>query len=330
VNVSGRSVIGKDYPLSLAGTARHARRWTGFTRQLRRAAPFLVIASPGILFVLIFNYVPLYGILIAFEDFSITKGILESPWVGLKNIEFFVRSGALERIVPNTILLNLLFLVTGTAAALVIALALNEVRSKLLKRVSQSLMFLPYFVSWVVVSMMMQSFLSGEHALVNQWLRGLGLGEVNWYQDSGVWPGLLAVMRIWKGAGYQSVIYLAVLTAVPNELYEAAEIDGASRVQLATHISLPYLVPTVSILTLLAVGSIFRGDFGMIYALVGDNPLLFRTTDVIDTYVFRALRTLGDLGMAAAVSLAQSVAGFVAVLIANWVTGRYLEGGALF
>jgi putative aldouronate transport system permease protein len=280
--------------------------------------------------VFVFSYVPLYGILIAFKDFNVVKGILDSPWVGFKNFEFFLKSGALGRIVPNTIALNVLFIVASTASAVLISLTLNEIRLRFFKRVAQSLMFLPYFVSWIVVSMMVQSFLSGQNALVNKVLVSLGFQEVSWYQDASVWPPLLALLRVWKYAGYESVIYLAVITSIPDDIYEAGRIDGASSAQLAFRITLPLLIPTMAILTLLAVGNIFRGDFGMIYALVGDNSLLYSTTDVIDTYVFRALRTLGDFGMAAAVGLAQSVAGFVMVLSANWFATRYLDGASLF
>jgi putative aldouronate transport system permease protein len=292
--------------------------------------PFLVLALPGMLFVFVFSYVPLYGILIAFKDFNIVKGVLDSPWVGLKNFDFFIRSGALGRIVPNTILLNILFITFSTIFALAISLTLNEIRLKFFKRVTQSLMFLPYFVSWMVVSMMLQSLVTGDHATANQVIANLGLQPVDWYNDAGVWPPLLVLLRVWKGAGYESVIYLAVITGIPDDIYEAGRIDGASHAQLALRITLPLLIPTVSILVLLAIGNIFRGDFGMIYALVGDDSLLYPTTDVIDTYVFRALRTLGDFGMAAAVGLAQSIAGLVMVLLANWFTNRHLEGASLF
>jgi putative aldouronate transport system permease protein len=188
-------------------------------------------------------------------------------------------------------------------------------------------------MSWVVISMMLQEFIggiSGNPPLVNQWLSVIHLQGIDWYLTPTIWPSILTLVKVWQGAGYLSIIYLAAITSIPEEVYEAARIDGSSSAQMAWHITFPLLIPTILILLLLSVGRIFYGDFGMIYAIVGDNGVLFPTTDVIDTYVFRALREYGDFGMTAAVGLFQSAVGFVLVVIANWVARRYSPDTALF
>lgn len=296
-----------------------------------RYNPFLyLIALPGIIFYFIFSYMPMYGVMIAFKEYDLTKGILGSPWAGWRNFEFFLTSGKLSQIVYNTLFLNVLFLIGTTVFAVTIALLVNEVRLKLFKRVSQSLIFLPFFMSWIVISMMVSAILGGHHPAMNQWLEILGLPAMDWMFTPEYWPWILLVIRIWQGSGYAAIIYMATITSISTALYEAARIDGASRRQIMLRITLPLLVPTISILTLLAVGKIFTGDFGMIYAIVGDNPMLYPTTDVIDTYVYRSMRQLNDFGMSAAVGLSQSVMGFVLILCTNAVVRRFSQQSSLF
>lgn len=300
-------------------------------RQRLKTNLFLyILAVPGLLMLLVFNYVPLYGFLIAFKNFQVTKGILGSEWVGFKNFEFFLTSNDLWVVLKNTLLLNAMFIFFVTIFALVIAIFINEVRIRFFKRIVQSFVFLPFFMSWIVVSMLVDAFLGGMNPTMDSWLSALGLPVINWYQEPQVWPWILTLLKIWHEAGYLSIIFLAAITGIPDELYEAARIDGASRPQLVFRITLPLLIPTVSILTLIAVGKIFNADFGMIYAIVGDNPMLFSTTDVIDTYVFRAMRTLNDYGMSAAVGLFQSIMGFIMVLLANWYVKKYSDESKLF
>ncbi|MFS0726747.1 ABC transporter permease [Paenibacillus sp. 1P07SE] len=296
-----------------------------------RRNPFLyLIALPGIVFYFVFSYMPMYGVLIAFKDFDLTKGILGSPWAGFRNFEFFLTSGKLGEVVYNTLFLNVLFLIGTTVFAVAIALFINEIRVKWFKRVSQSLIFLPYFMSWIVISMMVSAILGGQNPALNEWLALFGLPGADWMFTPEYWPWILLVIRIWQGSGYAAIIYLATITSISDELYEAARIDGASRRQIMVRITLPLLVPTISILTLIAVGKIFAGDFGMIYAIVGDNPLLYPTTDVIDTYVYRAMRQLNDFGMSAAVGLTQSVLGFILIIITNGIVRRFSKESSLF
>ncbi|OUS75580.1 sugar ABC transporter permease [Paenibacillus sp. MY03] len=310
--------------------SKPGRSKTPLWRDMLRSPFLYIIALPGLLLYLVFSYIPMYGIIIAFKKFNIREGIMGSEWVGLSNFTFFLKSGDMGRIVYNTLFLNVLFITATTFFAVLTAMLLNELRSKYYKRVSQSIIFLPFFMSWVVVSMMVNAMLSGRNPTMNVWLEALGLPPVDWMFSPELWPWILTVIRVWQATGYGTIIYLATISSIPGEMYEAARIDGASRRQIMGRITLPMLVPTISILTLLAVGRIFYGDFGMIYALLGDNPILYSTTDVIDTYVFRALRTLNNFGMSAAVGLAQSVMGFVLILTVNMIVRRVSKESSLF
>lgn len=293
--------------------------------------PFLYgMAVPGMLFFLVFSYFPIYGIMIAFKDYNYAKGITGSEWVGFRNFEYFFTSDDFWVILRNTLTLNTLFIVFTTVAAVLIALMFNEIRNKYFKRISQSLIFLPYFMSWIVVGMIVQSLFGGEEPMVNTWLQSMGFEPINWMFESRLWPYILTVIRVWQGAGYLSIIFLAAITGISEDLYEAARIDGASKPQIVLRITLPLLVPTIMIMTLLAVGKIFNGDFAMIYAIIGDNSMLYPTTDVIDTFVFRSMRQLRDFGMSSAVGLFQSVMGLIFVIGANWITRRVSKESALF
>ncbi|OBZ12027.1 sugar ABC transporter permease [Bacillus sp. FJAT-27264] len=294
-------------------------------------SPFLYgMAVPGLLFFLVFSYFPIYGIMIAFKDYDYSKGITGSDWVGFRNFNYFFTSNDFWVILRNTLLLNILFITFTTLAAVVIALMFNEIRNKYFKRISQSLIFLPYFMSWIVIGMLVQSFLGGEQPPVNTWIQNLGFEPINWMFEPAVWPWLLTIIRVWQGAGYLSIIFLAAITGISEDLYEAARIDGASKMQILMRITVPLLVPTISVMTLLSVGKIFNGDFAMIYAIIGDNSLLYPTTDVIDTFVFRSMRQLHDFGMSSAVGLFQSVMGLIFVVAANAITRKMSKESALF
>lgn len=305
-------------------------RFRFFIRQSRKYHTIYWLAAPGLLFLLVFGYFPIYGLTIAFKDFSVTQGIMGSPWVGFRNFEYFFTSDKMIPLIRNTVLLNVMFIGFTTVFSVGIALFLNELRHQLFKRVSQSIIFFPHFVSWVVVGMMTMAFLGGQKPAVNEWLHLIGLQEVNWYFIPDIWPWILTMLKVWQGSGYLSIIYLAAIAAIPDEMYEAAKIDGASRWAMMKKITLPMLYPTVSVLTLLAAGKIFNGDFQMIYAIVGDNSMIFSTTDVIDTYVYRAMRNLNDFGMSSAVGLFQTVLGFIFVLLVNAVVRRISKDSALF
>jgi putative aldouronate transport system permease protein len=306
----------------------HPRR--GFIAELVMHRSLYGMMLPGALFFLLFSYLPMFGIVIAFKDYKIGQGVFQAPWTGFSNFTFFFTSGAALRVTMNTLYLNTLFISIGLVAEIAIALVLNEVRNRAFKRVAQSIILLPNFMSWIVVSVIMQGMFSSSTGLINATLARFGIQGPNWYGNADLWPPLLVAFRVWKGAGFGSIIYLATIANIDPQLYESATIDGANRTQQMLHITLPLLVPTAIMLTILAVGKIFYGDVGMIYGLAGDNALLFRTTDVIDTYVLRSLRSLGDLGMAAAVGLWQSVMGFVLVLASNRLSKLYGKEAGLF
>jgi putative aldouronate transport system permease protein len=287
-----------------------------------------VLALPAVAFFVVFSYLPMAGLVVAFKEFDVTGGLFGSPWNGLDNFRYFFSSGEAPRILANTLILNSLFLAATLATGITLAIMLNEIRGRFFKRVAQSTIFFPYFVSPIVISIILQVLLAGvggSGGVLNDALAGFGLPSVSWYTEPGPWPWILTVVKVWQMGGYLSVIFLAAITAIPEEVYEAGMIDGATRAQMAWRITVPLLRPTAAVLLVLGVGRIFYGDFGTIYAIVGDNGTLFPTTDVIDTYVFRSLRELGDFGTTAAVGLFQSAVGFVLVSAAVLIQRRYAK-----
>jgi putative aldouronate transport system permease protein len=302
----------------------------GLLSELSKHRYVYLLAVPGLLFFVVFSYLPMFGVVIAFKDFQMSKGILGSPWNGFRNFEFFFTSGDAWRVTRNTLFLNTLFIVFITFFQVFFAILLNEIKSTGFKRISQSIMFLPYFMSWIIVSVIVSGFLGSDMGVINKALNALGLESVAWFSRPDLWPAILVVLNVWKWTGYGVVIYLAAIVGIDGSLYEAAVIDGAGRVQRIISITLPMLKPTIMILTLLSIGKIFVGDVGLIYGIIGDNAMLFSTTDVIDTFVLRALRTSSDLGMSTAIGLWQSVMGFILVLWSNRFARRYESAGALF
>lgn len=310
-------------------TAQVHRR-TGFAKLLRKNTIFLLMAAPALLLLIVFSYLPMFGVVIAFKDFRAALGIFDSAWIGFKNFEFLLRSPTIGRITFNTLFLNGLFIVTGTVGAIGLALMLNEVRLKMAARVYQTFVFFPYFISWVIVGYFSFALLNSDNGLLNSTLTKLGAEAVAWYSSPQYWPWILMLTNLWKGVGYGSIIYLAGMLAINQDYYEAAMLDGATKLQQIRYITLPFLVPLIIITTLLAIGRIFFADFGLFYYTTRDNSLLYPTTDVIDTFVFRALRVNADIGMAAATGLYQSVVGFVLIVFSNWLVKRADPERALF
>ena len=304
-----------------AGAAPRRRRLS-----FQDSAVLLLLALPGIAWFLVFAYGPMAGLVVAFKAFNVRDGIFGSPWNGLTNFRYFLASGDAASIVVNTLLLNALFLSASLMAGLLLALMLNEIRGHLYRRFMQSTIFFPYFVSPIVISIMLQVILSGvggRGGLLNNLLSVIELPEPSWYTTPGAWPWILTIVKVWQLGGYTSVIFLAAITSISEEIYEAAAIDGASRTRMSLSITTPLLLPTLGTLLVLGVGRIFFGDFATIYAIIQDNGILFPTTDVIDTYVFRSLRTVGDFGTTAAIGLFQSVVGFAFVTAAVLVQRRF-------
>ncbi|NIK66586.1 ABC transporter permease subunit [Paenibacillus sp. BK720] len=304
----------------------------GVIRELFKNRTLLLMFLPVAILLFLFNYLPLAGLVIAFKDFDFTKGIFGSDWMNplFDNFDYLFSSDTAFRAVRNTILLNALFITVGLIFEVGFALLLNEVRNKYFKRVSQSLTFLPFFISWIVVGVFAYNLLDFESGAVNHFLTSIGLQPIDFYSEAGLWPIILTIAIRWKATGYGTIIYLAALTSIDNSYYEAASIDGATRWQQIRYISLPMLRPTIIILTLLAVGRIMNADFGMFYAMVGDASLLFPTTDVIDTFVYRSLRKSGDIGMASAAGFLQSMIAFVLVIASNYAARKIDKDSAIF
>lgn len=297
--------------------------------ELRKNKLVYAMMTPSILWVLIFSYIPMIGIIIAFKNYDMSQGILGSPWSGLENFKFLFHHKDIFQITFNTIYLNVLFILTGTFTSVLLALMFVEIKNNFFKKLSQSIAILPHFVSWAIVSMFLLGFLSTS-GIVNKILMSLGMDPIQFYTTPGPWRFILVIVKIWQGAGFGTVIYVATITGMDAGIYEAATIDGASRLQKITKITFPLLRPTIIMLTIMNVGGIFRGDFGMIYALVGDNSTLFPTIDVVDTFTYRALRTLGDMGMSTATSLFQSVIGLLMVLGTNALAKKLEPDSAIF
>jgi putative aldouronate transport system permease protein len=303
-----------------------------FLKELVHNRYLYLLTLPGIVFFIVFNYLPMAGLYIAFVRYTPLAPFfgIGSPFVGLHNFEFFFTSRNWLNITANTMFLNSLFIASGLVVQIILAVSLNEMTLKGVKKVTQAFMFLPNFISWTVVSVFSIALFSTNEGLINQFLRAVGGTGVNFYQTPSVWPALLVILRLWKGAGFGTVIYLATISGIDQEIYEAATIDGANRLGRIWHITLPMLRTTTAMLLILSVGGIFYGDFGMIYALVGDNPMLRSTTDVIDVFVYRALRVNNNIGMSSAVGLFQSVIGFITVVLANGIIKRLDPDSALF
>lgn len=301
----------------------------GGLRELWENKLLYLMMLPTIIWVLVFCYYPMYGVLIAFKDYSYKLGIWGSPWVGWKNFQFLFNYRGIGKIFFNTIFLNILFILSSTILSIILALVFVEIKNKVYNKVVQTIAIFPHFVSWTVVAMFMSGII-GSRGILTQWIVTNGGEDPALYSSPGWWPLILVLLKIWQSAGYGTIVYVAAITGFDQEMYEAARVDGATRLQQITKITLPLLKTTAIMLTIMSIGKIFNGDFGMIYALVGDNPALYPTTDVIDTFVYRALRQLNNLGMSTATSLFQSVVGLVLVFLTNYVTKKVEPDAAIF
>lgn len=299
---------------------------------LRQNTASYLLVAPAAIYIFVYGYVTLPFLVGAFQRYHFSTGLLGSEWVGFDNFRFFFSSNAAWEVTWNTLRINFLFMVVGIAAAMFVAILLNTVvdRNKRFARSIQSVIIFPEFLSWMVVSHLLYAFLATRDGLVNQFLTGVGIEPVYWYGTHQAWTAILVLVRVWKTVGISSIIFLAAIAGFDPEIYEAADIDGASPTAKAFRITLPLLLPVASLLFLISLGRVFYADFGMIYALVGDNGMLMQSTDVIDTYVFRMLRRIGRPSQAMAAGLYQSVLGFVFVFGTNRLVRRFYPEGALF
>jgi len=313
----------------MTGQGRTLRRG-GFFRDLRSNRVYLLLLLPAVLYVLLFCYIPMGGVVIAFKNYNYSSGIFGSAWVGMKNFRFLAISNKLWTLTRNTLAYNFVFITVGMFLEVTFAIIINEMRCKWFKKTFQSFMFLPFFISWVVATAVIQTLLDYDSGLITRMVESMGGNMVNIYTTASPWPYLLVFFRMWKGVGYGSIIYLSAISSIDQEMYEAAEIDGANSWQKVFRITVPNLVPTMVIMFLLAVGQIFRGDFGMFYQMVGNNGVLLETADILDLYVYRAMSSGTNLGMSAAAGLYQSVLCFATIMLVNFIVKKIQPDYTLF
>lgn len=291
----------------------------------------LLMALPGIAYLILNNYLPMFGTVIAFKDVNFAKGIWRSDWIGMKNFEYLFGTSDAFTITRNTLAYNAVFIVVTLIASVSLAIMLNEVRKRIVRSFYQSAILLPYFLSAVVIAYLVYSLLSSEYGLLNKAvLPFFNMDPVSWYNEPKYWPFFLVLINTWKGVGYYCVIYIAAIVGIDHDYYEAATIDGATKWQQIRNITLPLLSPVIITMVLLQIGRIFYADFGLFYQVPLDSGTLYPVTNVIDTYVYRGLLQLGDLGMASAAGLYQSIVGFVLVMLSNLVVRKVDRDQALF
>ena len=302
----------------------------GFLKEFKKSRTLFLMILPSILLVLIINYIPMSGMILAFKDFRYDLGIFGSAWSGLGNFKFFFQSGTGLRVTMNTVFYNTINLITSQLLSMLIAILLTEVSGKIVKKFCQSVIFLPYFISWIIVGSFVYNIFNYETGILNSVLKGMGTDPVNMYSMPSAWIIVIILFNSWKWVGYNSIIYIAAIMSIDMECYEAADIDGANIFQKIKYITMPGIKPTVIVMLLLNVGRIMRGDFQMFYQIVGNNGQLYKATDVIDTFVFRSLLTSGDMGMTAAATLYQSVLCFVIICTVNAIVKKVEPEYALF
>lgn len=308
---------------------------TGVRKKLRfkkEDLPLYVMASPTVLWLLVFCYAPILGLIMAFQNLNITTGILGSEFVGLQNFRFLFTTTDAWIITRNTVCYNVVFILVNMFLAVLMALLLSELRNRFAAKSLQTIYMLPYFLSWAVVAIVVSAFLDRDYGLVNRLMIALGKqeGKVDYYTKRELWPPLLVLINAWKGVGYQTVLYLAVISGISTDYYEAAVLDGATKRQQAWYITIPHLRMVISISIIMAMGSIFRGDFGLFYVVTKNTGRLYPVTDVIDTYIYRALTRLSNVGMATASGMYQSVVGLFMVLGVNAIVNRIDPDSAMF
>ena len=292
--------------------------------------PFYIMVLPGTLYLIINNYIPMFGIVMAFKKLNFAQGILGSPWCGLDNFRFLFTSKDAGIITRNTILYNVAFFLVGTVLSIIFAILINEIRSVTAKKLYQTLILLPFLMSWVVVSYLVFCFLSGENGMINTLLLKMGKETIAWYQETKYWPFILIFCNAWKGVGYSMIIYLSSIVGISQDYYEAAKIDGAGKLKQIRYITLPLLRPTVITMFILSVGQIFRSDFGLFYQIPRNSGVLYNVTRTLDVYIYQMLMQNSDYSMSTAASFYQAIVGFVLIVAANAVVRKVDRNSSIF
>lgn len=301
-----------------------------FCRDVRKNWIFWLMAMPAILAVFIFSYLPMIGLVMAFQKLDFKKGIFTSPFVGLKNFEFLFSTTDAWIITRNTICYNVVFIILTLICSVTLAIFMSELTCRRYSKVLQTVFIMPYFLSMVVVSTIVFAFLSPTNGFVNGMLQQFGVDPIGWYNQKSAWPFLLVFIHLWKNIGYSSVVYMAVISGISSEYYEAAALDGASKFQQAKYITIPHLRSIIAIKLIMSIGGIFRADFGLFYTVPRDSGSLYSVTNVLDTYIYRGLSQMNNMGMSTAAGLYQSVVGLVLVLIANKIVSKVDPDSAMF
>ena len=300
-------------------------------RKKKNEYTLFLFTIPALLYILINNYIPMAGIFIAFKDLDFSKGIFKSDWCGFQNFQFLFKTKDAVIMTRNTVLYNLFFIVIGTVGAVLLAVLLSEITNKICSKIFMGSLILPNCISMVIISYIVYAFLSADSGLINHSiLEGLGKEPVSWYMEAKYWPVILSIVYIWKNVGYSSIVYVAAIAGIDKGIYEAARIDGASKLKQIVYIKVPMLKSTVVMMTLLAIGRIMSSDFGLFYQVPMNSGALYGTTQTIDTYVYRALMQMQDFGMSSAAGLYQSVVGFVLVLVCNYIVKKLSPEDSLF
>lgn len=298
-------------------------------RYFKRNSELTLLALPMVIMIFIFNYIPLYGLVLPFKDYKVNLGFLKSPWAGIENFKYLFTGEDILRATKNTVLYNLVFLAGVTICGLIVALMLFQLSRRAVKTY-QTVFFMPYFFSWVVVSYVVLSVFDMKYGVANKILTLLGKPGIMWYNEPKYWPFILVFMHLWKNVGYRALVYYAALMNVDMTLYEAADLDGATGLQKITNVAIPAIMNLIVMMLIMDFGHVMSGDFGLFYNVPLNSSLLYSTTDIINTYVYRGLMQLGDIGMSSAATLYQSVVGFILVMLANYVTRKVSEENALF
>ena len=304
---------------------------TKFAKKMKHYWPMYIMFLPGAIYLFINSYIPMFGVQIAFRQYNAREGIYGSPWCGLKNFEFLTRTKDAQIMIRNTILYNLVFILLGTILAVATAIILNEIRNKSAKQLYQTIILIPFLISMVIVSYLAFAFLGTSNGYINNSMVKLfGIQPVDWYNTAKYWPVILVIINIWKNLGYNMILYYATICGIDSSLYEAAVVDGASRWQRVRYVTLPGLKSTIIVLTLMALGGIFRSDFGLFYQVPQNSGPLIKVTQTIDTYVYRGLMSSSNIGMSSAAGLYQSVVGFILVVTANAIVRKIDRDSSLF
>ncbi len=300
-------------------------------RSLKQLRPLYLMALPGLLYILINNYLPMAGLVLAFKNYSYMDGIFGSPWCGFANFEYLFNSNAAWIITRNTICYNLAFIVVNTIVGVSAAILLNEIRNRTSLKIFQTAIILPYLLSIIIIGYLAYAFLSVDTGFLNkQLLPLLGKDPIQWYNEPKYWPFILIFVNTLKNFGFLAMIYYSTILSVSKDYYEAAALDGAGKMKQIWYITLPFLKPTVIMMVLLNIGRIFFSDFGLFYYIPQNSGALFSVTNTIDTYVYRALLQLGDVGMASAAGVYQSIVGFIVILVTNLIVRKISPENALF